>query len=279
MRIRCFDVLKAVAIIAVVLYHMGICKFGYLGVDIFLVIAGYFTSKSVEKHIINRGGYLSFILNRAFRLWPLLLLIGIVCLTFGWFMMLPDDFENTAQSVVATNFFGNNILESITTKNYWDVGNDYKPLMHTWYVGLLMQYYVIVPLLLFIAGNYISEANKRRKVNIILTSLLGLLSLFLYIISDDASAKFYYLPYRLYEFCAGALVYYLFAHKNIDIKKSVVKIAISIIYLCVIALLFIELDFISRPIKLIAVVGLTALLIDLMSRVNIEQNNIFQTNK
>ena len=56
MRNRCFDVLKAVAIIAVVLYHMGICKFGYLGVDIFLVIAGYFTSKSVEKQIINRGG-------------------------------------------------------------------------------------------------------------------------------------------------------------------------------------------------------------------------------
>lgn len=130
MRNRCFDVLKAVAIIAVVLYHMGICEFGYLGVDIFLVIAGYFTSKSVEKQIINRG-YFSFVLNRAFRLWPLILLIGVVCLTFGWFMMLPDDFENTAQSVIATNFFGNNILESITTKNYWDVGNDYKPLMHT----------------------------------------------------------------------------------------------------------------------------------------------------
>lgn len=56
MRSRCFDVLKAVAIIAVVLYHMGICEFGYLGVDIFLVIAGYFTSKSVEKQIINRRG-------------------------------------------------------------------------------------------------------------------------------------------------------------------------------------------------------------------------------
>ena len=55
MRNRCFDVLKAIAIIAVVLYHMGICEFGYLGVDIFLVIAGYFTSKSVEKQIINRG--------------------------------------------------------------------------------------------------------------------------------------------------------------------------------------------------------------------------------
>lgn len=275
MRSRCFDVLKAVAIIAIVLYHMGICEFGYLGVDIFLVIAGYFTSKSVEKQIINRGGYITFVLNRVFRLWPLLLLIGVACLAFGWFMMLPDDFENTAQSVVATNFFGNNILESITTKNYWDVGNDYKPLMHTWYVGLLMQYYVLIPLLFFIAGNVIPEANKRRKVNVILTSLLGIFSLYLYIVTDNAGVKFYYLPCRLYEFCAGALVFYLFAHKNIDIQNTVAKIAISAIYLCLIALLFIELDFISRPIKLIVVVGLTALLIDLMSRVKIEQNIIF----
>ena len=65
-----------------------------------------------------------FVANRIFRLWPLLLIAGAVCLSFGWLMMLPDDFENTANSIVATNFFANNILESITTKNYWDVNND-----------------------------------------------------------------------------------------------------------------------------------------------------------
>ena len=57
MRNRYFDVLKAIAIIAVVLYHLGICEYGYLGVDIFLVVAGYFASQSIEKQIINdRGG-------------------------------------------------------------------------------------------------------------------------------------------------------------------------------------------------------------------------------
>lgn len=56
MRRNNFDVLKAVAIIAVVLYHLGTCEYGYLGVDIFLVIAGYFTSQSVEKQIVNGVG-------------------------------------------------------------------------------------------------------------------------------------------------------------------------------------------------------------------------------
>ena len=166
MRNRYFDVLKAIAIIAVVLYHLGICEYGYLGVDIFLVIAGFFTSQSVEKHVVNKGGYLWFVENRVFRLWPLLLLAGVMCLGWGWLMMLPDDFENTAQSIVATNFFGNNVLQSITTKNYWDVVNEYKPLMHTWYVGLIMQFYIIVPMLLFAVGRWVKDVDKRKKVNL-----------------------------------------------------------------------------------------------------------------
>lgn len=56
MRNKNFDVLKAIAIIAVVLYHIGTCEYGYLGVDVFLVIAGYFTSQSIDKQIINGGG-------------------------------------------------------------------------------------------------------------------------------------------------------------------------------------------------------------------------------
>ena len=67
---RClyFDVLKAIAIIAVVLYHMGISTYGYLGVDVFLVIAGYFTSQSISKRSVKIerwsemwGGYCRFL--------------------------------------------------------------------------------------------------------------------------------------------------------------------------------------------------------------------------
>lgn len=44
-----FDCIKGIAIIAVVLYHFGLCPNGYLGVDIFLVIAGFFTANSLWK--------------------------------------------------------------------------------------------------------------------------------------------------------------------------------------------------------------------------------------
>lgn len=61
MRNRYFDVLKAVAIIAVVLYHLGTCEYGYLGVDIFLVIVGCFTEQNVDNHIVV-GEWVSVVL-------------------------------------------------------------------------------------------------------------------------------------------------------------------------------------------------------------------------
>lgn len=276
MRISYYDVLKAVAIIAVVLYHFGASEYGYLGVDIFLVIAGYFTSRSVDNQIVNRGGYFRFVVNRIFRLWPLLLIAGAVCLCFGWLTMLPDHFENTANSIVATNFFANNILESITTKNYWDVGNDYKPLMHTWYVGLLMQFYVLIPFILFIIGRLIKDAKKRQISNLITMVLIAIISVLLYWFSDNACARFYYLPYRLFEFCIGGIVFYLFGVSQVKAnRKAVMSVLFSLVYLCLLALLFIESDIISSKVKLLAVVLLTAILLVMMPRSEIAQGKIF----
>lgn len=50
------DVMKAIAIIAVVLYHAGYMKFGYLGVDIFLVINGYLLASSFNRLTNFKGG-------------------------------------------------------------------------------------------------------------------------------------------------------------------------------------------------------------------------------
>lgn len=56
MRLKYLDVLKAFAIIAVVLYHSGFFTFGYLGVDLFLVINGYFITKSLKGKLLDSSG-------------------------------------------------------------------------------------------------------------------------------------------------------------------------------------------------------------------------------
>lgn len=45
------DLLKGLAIIAVVLYHIGWLKTGYLGVDVFFAINGFFILPGLLKRI------------------------------------------------------------------------------------------------------------------------------------------------------------------------------------------------------------------------------------
>ena len=55
------DLLKGLAIIAVVLYHAGWCKSGYLGVDVFFVINGYLVVPKVMSEIASgQFRYFSF---------------------------------------------------------------------------------------------------------------------------------------------------------------------------------------------------------------------------
>ena len=67
------DLLNGLAIVAVVLYHAGWCKSGYLGVDVFLVLNGYFVVPQVMRPI--EGGsfcYFAFLEKKIIRLWTLM---------------------------------------------------------------------------------------------------------------------------------------------------------------------------------------------------------------
>ena len=79
------DLLKGLAIIAVVLYHAGWCKSGYLGVDLFLVLNGYLVVPKVMNDIEDRRfRYFAFLEKKIFRLLPLVLLIGGLSLAVGY---------------------------------------------------------------------------------------------------------------------------------------------------------------------------------------------------
>ena len=71
------DLLKGIAIIAVILYHAGGCKSGYLGVDVFFVISGYLVVPQVMRQIEEgRFCYWRFLEKKIFRLLPLVLLVS-----------------------------------------------------------------------------------------------------------------------------------------------------------------------------------------------------------
>ena len=269
MRFRYLDVLKAIAIIAVVLYHSGMLIYGYLGVDVFLVISGYLTTKGLSNKLLSKNqsywkAYFYFEKTRIARLLPLLLIAGIICMVCGYYTMLPDDYENLSESVIATNFFSNNVLSAITTKNYWAVANDYKPLMHTWYVGVLMQFYLFYPLLFLLAKQ---DKKNPQDTLLLIIVVLGTISLLAYLWPMESAAHFYYLPFRFFEFAAGGILSLTWKPQETAVLP---RGFVYSCYLLLLALLLVNRQIIPSNLMLILAVVLSVVLI--MSSQVLENN-------
>lgn len=215
------DVIKGVAIIAVVLFHIGLLKSGYLGVDAFFVINGFLIVPSVIKQIqLSSFSLIVFLQKRIVRLLPLIVIACIVALGLGYFLMLPDDYENLSQAVIASNCFSENILEAITTKNYWDQDNGYKPLMHLWYVGILFEFYLLFPLTMLF-GNWLAKKLRKSPKSwmVGLLSFICVVSMVLYLVPTfNAADKFYIIPFRFFEMGLGGLAGVWIQNKDLSFK-------------------------------------------------------------
>lgn len=252
------DILKGIAIIAVVVYHLAgsFLPFGYLGVEIFFVISGYLLMRSMIRSMEN--GTFSFwdqVTRRLFRFWPAVLAVSTLSLCVGFFVMLPDDYENLAQSVIASSGFLNNVLAAITTKNYWDVVNLFKPLMHTWYLGVLLQAYAVI-----IAVCAVCNGISKHKITVLrwITLAVTVISLVLYLSpAFGATSKFYFLPFRLYEITVGSLIALL---PNAETTKLKAPWALFLKLLCLAGILTVIVSnstLLSSDFKLLLTVALT----------------------
>ena len=261
--IYCLDVLKAFAIIAVVLFHSGFMDSGYLGVDVFFVISGYFATISLSKRIWGTHSlkeetqvYFQFELNRVSRLLPLILLASTLCMVVGYFFWADDSYESLTQSVIASNLFANNILECLVGGDYWRGGAQFDPLMHTWYVGVLMQFYLIYPLLFFIAKA--DKKTPRRTFSILLISLF-VVSLCVFIGESDSARKFYLLPARFFELAAGGIIALVPSYDSSILKLR--KASVYSLYAVLIVLLSVPLPVLPANVKLLLVVIITSVLV------------------
>src|SRR5579863_7091602 len=98
------DGLRAVAIISVLVFHAFPDRLpgGFVGVDVFFVISGFLISGIILKSL-ERGhfSFADFYARRVARIFPALALVLSVCLAFGWFVLLPDEFAQLGKHTVA----------------------------------------------------------------------------------------------------------------------------------------------------------------------------------
>ena len=232
------DILKGISIIAVIMYHVGIVQSGYLGVDCFFVINGFLTIPKLWE-LIDNGDfiYFKYIWKKIGRLYPPLIVGCLVCLGVGAMSMIPDDFENVSESIVASLLFANNFLQGFTLRNYWNTLNIYRPLMHTWYLGIVMQLYIIIPIILLLIKK-ICRVNTKKTTMIVL-GMISFVSYIMFILPIfTVGQKFYYIPFRFYEIALGGIVGIRFKDTYCERQDSYFKKSIGVLFILFITLIF-----------------------------------------
>ena len=206
------DGLRALAVIPVILFHAGFEYFGggFVGVDIFFVISGYLITSIILADLqAGKFSIAQFYERRARRILPCLYLVMLVSMVLGYFWMMPDEFKNFGQSVFATTIFSNNILLAFTS-GYWAIASEYKPLLHTWSLGVEEQYYIIFPLVLMIGWKYFKKYLGAAVVLIAFASLM----LATWGVARSPDLAFYLLPTRAWEILLGSLAAFYLRRKT-----------------------------------------------------------------
>ena len=160
------DGLRALAVIAVILYHAQITLFGYdpfkggfIGVDIFFVISGYLITSIILKELVSTGNFSfkNFYERRIRRILPALLFVMLASLFFAWKYLLPGSFIDFSKSILYSLGFSSNFYFHFSGLEYNSEDGLLKPFLHTWSLSVEEQYYIIFPIIFLITFKYFKK--------------------------------------------------------------------------------------------------------------------------
>jgi peptidoglycan/LPS O-acetylase OafA/YrhL len=214
------DGLRAIAVLAVIIYHTGFFRFlsgGFTGVDVFFVISGYVISKSLaKKSLLRLSSYLSeFYKRRIIRIFPALVVCLIVTMIASTLFIPSAWLSSTNSETGLAAFFGfSNFALVWNTNGYFSPRVEFNPFLHTWSLAVEEQFYLFFPLLFHVwlkPGKKSSVYGYLSRGLLLGLAILSLAYAYFETVSNHDRA-FYLLPSRFWELAAGALLFKL--HSN-----------------------------------------------------------------
>jgi peptidoglycan/LPS O-acetylase OafA/YrhL len=161
------DGLRAVAVIAVVVYHFSPLTLpgGFFGVDVFFVISGYLITRLLATEFLNDGRIAvpQFYRRRARRLLPglALVLAAVSVAALIW----RDQLATIRGGVLATAFFGGNWWLALDHQSYFVSTGRPSMLQHLWSLGVEEQFYLVWPVVAAATLAAARRAGARGKLS------------------------------------------------------------------------------------------------------------------
>ena len=177
---------------------------GYIGVDIFLVVSGFLictsilNSQSLPNHQFS---LIHFYKRRFYRLSLPLIPLIIFCAVLGYFVLAPNIFhELLSETARALTFVSNQYFAKLG--GYFALNSLDKILLHTWYLSLIGQFYIVFPLVVLLINKLLGQ--KYLKVAIFSLTIFTFVYAEQKFILSKADNLYYLSAMRAWELLFGA---------------------------------------------------------------------------
>jgi len=186
--IASIDGLRAIAVTAVVLYHLGISWIpgGFLGVDLFFVISGYVITRLILDSI-NQSSALdlrAFYAARLRRIYPAFIFM-VVCTVIFIGVWAPEAIKRFLSDLPYALTGSINWLLVARHQDYFEAIGRPPLLQHTWSLAVELQFYLIWPIILLTVLKYFGKKNIARIA--LLIAITSGVTLFLVSLQLDQS--------------------------------------------------------------------------------------------
>ena len=189
--ISSIDGLRAIAVTAVLLYHLGISWIpgGFLGVDLFFVISGYVITRLILDSI-NQSSALdlrAFYAARLRRIYPGFLFM-VVCTILFIGVWAPEAIKRFLSDLPYALTGTINWLLVSRHQDYFETIGRPPLLQHTWSLAVELQFYLIWPIILLTILKYFGKRNIAR-IALIIAIISGTALFFVSLQLDQSNAQ------------------------------------------------------------------------------------------
>ena len=186
--ISSIDGLRAIAVTAVVLYHLGISWIpgGFLGVDLFFVISGYVITRLILDSI-NQSSALdlrAFYAARLRRIYPGFIFM-VICTIIFIGVWAPEAIKRFLSDLPYALTGTINWFLVARHQDYFEAIGRPPLLQHTWSLAVELQFYLIWPIILLTVLKYFGKKNIARIA--LLIAVISGVTLFLVSLRLDQS--------------------------------------------------------------------------------------------
>ncbi len=217
------DGLRALAVLAVIFYHMGFAwaKGGLLGVTVFFVLSGYLITGLLISEFDSTGGIdlPHFWLRRVRRLVPAIITVvvcvAVLCTLFNHVLltkMRPD--------IIPSLFFFNNWWQIFHNVSYFEALGAPSPLTHFWSLAIEEQFYVVWPLLLLGAFRLGAKRTWVRRAILVLAAASAAAMAIIYVPGGDPSRVYYGTDTRAFSLLIGAWLAFVWPSSDFESERA-----------------------------------------------------------